>query len=77
MMFGMGFGWIFGLLALLLIGWGALNVFNANRGQNVGYLGNGSYRSDSDALEILKQRYARGEISQNEFERMKKDLSVI
>lgn len=74
MMFGMGFGSIFGILALLLIGWGAFNVFNSNRGQNRPSLADGSYRSDSDALEILKQRYARGEISKEEFERMKKDI---
>jgi putative membrane protein len=28
-----------------------------------------------DALEILKQRYARGEIDQQEFQAKKKDLS--
>ena len=31
--------------------------------------------SDSKAMEILKERYARGEISREEFESMKKDLS--
>jgi len=74
MMFGMGFGSIIGLLALLLIGWGVFNMFNANRDQNRNYLSNGNFPTTTEALEILKQRYARGEISQAEFDRMKKDL---
>jgi uncharacterized membrane protein len=32
-------------------------------------------RRTSEAIEIVKARYARGEISKNEFEEMKKDLS--
>ncbi len=32
-------------------------------------------RNNSGAIEILKERYARGEISKIEFEEMKKDIS--
>jgi len=31
--------------------------------------------SNNDALEILKQRYARGDIDKDEFENMKKELN--
>ncbi len=77
MMFGMGFGSIFGLLALLLIGWGAFTVFNTNRGQGNPFLANGNFHNQSDALEILKQRYARGEISKAEYDRMRQDINGI
>ena len=43
-----------------------------NYDNNSNYYRNGS---GSDAMEILKARYARGEISREEFESMKKDLS--
>lgn len=33
------------------------------------------YRRQREALEALKRRYARGEITKEEFERMKRDLS--
>ena len=31
--------------------------------------------TDESALEILKKRYARGEISRDDFEKMKKDIT--
>jgi hypothetical protein len=38
--------------------------------------GNKSVSSDEDSMEILKKRYARGEISKDEFVEMKKDLET-
>jgi putative membrane protein len=37
--------------------------------------GGGTRREDRSALEILEQRYARGEISEEEFERKRQKLT--
>ena len=55
----MGFGWIFGLAFLVVIGW--LIVKTTRQTNDTGLPGNLS------ALDILKERYARGEINQDEF----------
>lgn len=67
--FGMGLGWIF-----MIVFWGVviylvIALFNKNRSDS-----RGSNKGES-AEEILKKRYARGEISKEEFERIKKTLS--
>lgn len=36
-----------------------------------------AFQDDTGPLEILKQRYARGEIDRDEFERMRRDLEAI
>lgn len=64
--FGMGFGWI---ISIILIAVGIWVVIRLNQNQN-----NKGDSLDQDPLEILKNRYARGEISKAEFERMKNDL---
>ncbi len=77
----MGGGWLIGLgllvLFLLLIGGGIALVawFVGQQGSQKASqgLGQGPRRED-EALEILRQRYARGEIDREEFERMREDL---
>ncbi len=64
--FGMGFGWIVWLLIIAAIVW----IIFQFKGDNLGhYNKNGEF-----ALDILKKRYANGEISKEEFDKMKKDL---
>lgn len=75
---GIGWGWmLFGGLMMLLF-WGSLIAL-------VWFLfrttvGRGATNRDSDsgspqsALEILKERYARGEISKAEYEEMRRDI---
>lgn len=60
--------WIF---MLLLWGFAALGVICAIRW----FLGRGKPRAEQAApLDIIKTRYARGEIDREEYERIKKDL---
>jgi uncharacterized membrane protein len=47
---------------------------NGDSKQRVLFIFGAGASYDDGALEILKQRYARGEIGKDEFEKMKKDL---
>ena len=70
--FGIGWwGHIGGILSLLflaglivLIVWGIRKLSEG-----------GGTTTKSDSIEIAKERYAKGEISKEEFEQIKKDLS--
>ncbi len=64
LLFKMAASFLFILALVLVIAWG---VQWAARG--------GLGRTEDAALEILKKRYARGEISKDEFEEKKRDIA--
>jgi putative membrane protein len=75
MMYGWGMGWFGGIFSLIfwilvivgmvfLIRW----LIHMSKGHSE------AQQSGSRALEILRERYARGEIEKQEFEEKKKDL---
>ena len=61
--FGGGFMWIFWIVLVVLVIWIVQ-----------GSMGNNNSASGDSALEILKKRYAKGEIDKDEFERKRKEL---
>ena len=63
--FGMfGFGYIFMFVFWGLLIYGAVLLFRHNNGSH----------DKGRPLDILKERYAKGEITKEQFETMKKDL---
>jgi len=71
---GMGFGGIFMILFWVVVVVGVVALIRWLMQQQ----GPGERRSrgDGTALEILRERYARGEIGREDYERMKRDLEA-
>jgi len=65
---GMWFGSLFWLVMLGLVVWAVISYSRRNTNQAGGTTG------QQKALDILKKRYASGEITKEEFEQMKRDL---
>lgn len=63
--FGGGFMWIFWILVVV----GIFFLF-----QNVAKRNSGDSSDNQTPMEILKKRYAQGEIDEEEFERRRKEL---
>ena len=61
--FGGGGMWVFWIALVLFVLWGA-RAFNNNN----------TIEQQQSALDILKERYAHGEINQQEYEAKKRDL---
>ena len=86
MYWGPGFGWMgmmFGGLMMLLF-WGVLialaivafRAFTRSGGWPSRDVNRTAARSEDNALTILKERYAKGEIDKEQYERMRADLVV-
>ena len=68
----MWWGWGLGMMLMMLLFWGLILV-----GLVLGIrwlIAQGKQTRPDSALEILRQRYARGEINREEFETKRKDL---
>ncbi len=65
---GMGFGMIIQLAFAVLIIMAAVWMFKAV------FRGGHQAERQTDVIEILKERYAKGEITSEEYQRMKKEL---
>ena len=68
-----GLGWIFMVVFWGLVIWGIISLVRGSLGGgHMGGHGHGVH--EKSLLEILKERYAKGEIDKREFEEKKKDL---
>ena len=65
---GMGFGWIFMIAFWALVILGVVYLLKLIAG------GSKNNETTETAIDILKKRYAKGEISKEEFEARKKDI---
>jgi len=79
---GWGFGWWIGGMIMMVIFWivvvvGILALIRWLSGQSQPRRISRPQAKESfeSALEILRKRYARGEITKEEFENMKKDIN--
>jgi putative membrane protein len=71
----MGFGGILGLLLIAVIVWAFIQFMNKDSSSNPVTPNRQVQSTDKEsALEILKKRYARGEINQEEYQRMKESV---
>jgi len=69
--YGYGFNWLGALVQIILV-----IIFLALIAFGIYYLvSSGKPAPSGRSLEILKERYAKGEISKEEYDRMKKELS--
>ena len=69
MVFGGVWSIIFWVVIVGLVIWGVKKLVERDRG------GSAEATRKRDALDIAKERYARGEINKEQFDQIKKDLS--
>ncbi|MEK7087820.1 MAG: SHOCT domain-containing protein [Patescibacteria group bacterium] len=74
--YGHMFGWGLGGGLMMVLFWAAIILFIIWIVRGINDKGNAdTARGSKSALDILKERYAKGEIDKKEFEEKKKDLT--
>ncbi len=77
-MMGFGFGFpfmfLFWILIIGLVVWAIVQLAARSQSGSSNHQGAARSSSQDAALEVLKQRYARGEITKSEFDEMRRDL---
>jgi putative membrane protein len=68
-----GWGWHIGMMAMMLLFWGVV-IFAGVAGVRW-FIGQSKSPRKDSAMEILRERFARGEIEKDEFETKKRELS--
>ena len=70
-------GGVFSIVVWVLIIWAIIALFRSLRGRR-GYHGRHWHMNgEKDAIDILRERYAKGEVDKAEFESRKKDLEQL
>jgi putative membrane protein len=62
----MGFGWVWIIILVIILA--GVYFFSE------GFKQQGNPQTSTSSIEILKQRYAKGEITEEEFRKMKKEI---
>ncbi len=63
---GMGWWWIIGIIIIIAVIWFVARSMNQGAGSN--------QPTGKSALDVLNERYARGEIDEKEYQERKKNL---
>lgn len=71
---GFGFGWIFMLLFWVMLIGAIVVLVRGLSGHGCGHFPGEQKPKEKTAVDILKERYAKGEISKDDFKKMKKDV---
>ena len=73
--YGMGFGWIIGLLFIIAVIWLLIRATGTHQPYHYPHHhSSAAPQGGNSAIDILKERFARGEIDKEEFEEKKRDL---
>ena len=69
-----GFGWVWNVFGILFAIWIFSRIFGWGWRGSRRYRYRGWYPDDNNAYQIIRERYAKGEITKEQFDQMMRDL---